>query len=205
MERGSKFLSFACPVLDEASATEFLNHIRKEHPKARHHCYAYRLLPDGSVFRFDDDNEPHGSAGKPILGQITKYHLTYTIIVTVRYFGGTKLGLAGLTNAYKMSASDALDKGKIIRRNFRKIYRIELPYEKLPLLINFLMQADVPVFNQEYHSDTSFIEIGLPASSHQHKLRELWKEFSKMDFSTLNEYEQYLNFKVEALPGEKIV
>lgn len=113
-DRGSKFLAFAYPVSSEDEIKEIQEHLRSEYHDARHHCYAYMLGKDKNVFRANDDGEPSSTAGKPILGQIKSYDLTNILIVVIRYFGGTKLGVSGLINAYKTAAEEALKNAKII-------------------------------------------------------------------------------------------
>jgi uncharacterized YigZ family protein len=103
-DRGSKFIGYAFPLNHEEDIRKLLSDAHTQHPKARHHCWAYRLTPDRSVFRVNDDGEPSGSAGKPILNILLSYDLTNILIVVVRYFGGTLLGIPGLINAYKMAA-----------------------------------------------------------------------------------------------------
>jgi uncharacterized YigZ family protein len=104
-DRGSRFLAYAFPVQNTDDFKKRLKALKEEHPKAAHHCFAYRIGNDNNVFRSGDDGEPSGSAGKPILGQIDSKGLTNTAIVVVRYFGGTLLGVPGLINAYKMVSS----------------------------------------------------------------------------------------------------
>src|SRR5687768_10464063 len=136
MDRGSKFLAYAFPAGSEKEANDILLKIKKDHPKARHYCFAYRLLPDASLERTDDDGEPSGSAGKPILGQLIKHRVTNAMIIVVRYFGGTKLGVSGLTEAYKTSASNAILSGQIIAKKVFAMIMIHPAYEQLPVLIN---------------------------------------------------------------------
>src|SRR4051812_44945561 len=107
-DRGSRFLAYAFPVQTTDDFKKRLKELKEEHPKAAHHCFAYRIGTDGNSFRAGDDGEPSGSAGKPILGQIDSKGLTDTAVVVVRYFGGTLLGVPGLINAYKTSTSLAL-------------------------------------------------------------------------------------------------
>ncbi|MCP4460188.1 MAG: YigZ family protein, partial [Cytophagales bacterium] len=113
-EKGSKFLAFAFSVSSEAEIKVHLDNLRKEYYDARHHCYAYVLGLENQSFRANDDGEPGHSAGDPILGQIRSFKLTNCLIVVVRYFGGTKLGVGGLVNAYKTAATGALSKSKKI-------------------------------------------------------------------------------------------
>ena len=116
-ERGSKVLAYAWPVKTADQVKECLQEVKKEHPKATHHCFAYRLGTDGLQFRANDDGEPSGTAGKPILGQIDSKQLTDVLVVVVRYFGGTLLGAPGLINAYKMSTAMVLQLIPAVQKN----------------------------------------------------------------------------------------
>ena len=107
-EKGSKFLAFVFPMDDEKMLGDYLSIVKGEHPKARHFCYAYRLKMNGEIFRINDDGEPSGTAGKPILGQIISFGLSDVLVIVVRYFGGTKLGVSGLIQAYKSATEDGL-------------------------------------------------------------------------------------------------
>lgn len=131
-DRGSKFLGFAFPIESVEDFKKRLKNLKYEHPKAAHHCFAYRVGCDGNNFRVTDDGEPAGSAGKPILGQIDSKKLTDTAIVVVRYFGGTLLGVPGLINAYKMVSSLALQLTPIIQK---------------PVLINYQLEFDYTLMN----------------------------------------------------------
>src|SRR5882724_8840607 len=107
-DRGSKFIGYVYPVASTEEFKESLNDVKKQHPRATHHCFAYRLGLDGNTYRVSDDGEPSGTAGRPILGQIDSKGLVNTLVVVVRYFGGTLLGVPGLINAYKSAAALAL-------------------------------------------------------------------------------------------------
>src|SRR6186713_1623645 len=115
-EKGSKFLSFAYPVQSESDIKEHIAFLKSEYFDARHHCYAWMLGPERNHFRAFDDGEPNHSAGDPILGQIRSKNLTNVLVVVVRYFGGTKLGVGGLISAYKIAAEEALSKAVIIEK-----------------------------------------------------------------------------------------
>jgi uncharacterized YigZ family protein len=132
-DRGSKFLAYAFPILTTDDFKRRLKELKEEHPKAAHHCFAYRLGIDKDNFRSSDDGEPSGSAGKPILGQIDSKELTNTAVVVVRYFGGTLLGVPGLINAYKTSSSLALQLTPIIQK---------------PVLIKYQLQFDYTLMNE---------------------------------------------------------
>jgi len=204
MEKGSKFLAYACPVMNEKEAYEILLKVKKDHPKARHYCHAFRLFPDASLERSDDDGEPSGSGGRPILGQLVKHGLTNSMIIVVRYFGGTKLGVSGLTEAYKTSASNAIAEAKIIQRKVFAMVRIEPSYEQLPSLINHFKQAGIPIFKEEYH-DTPAIIVGVSSTNSKADLIETFRRFSHMDFMDVNQYLKHLNLKIEILKEEKII
>src|ERR1700704_389213 len=115
-DRGSKFIAYAFAVADVNAFKERLAAIKKEHPKATHHCFAYRIGLDGNNFRVNDDGEPSGSAGRPVLGQIDSKQLTNVLVIVVRYFGGTLLGVPGLINAYKTTAALALQVTPVVRK-----------------------------------------------------------------------------------------
>jgi uncharacterized YigZ family protein len=130
-DRGSKFLAIAFPV---QSAEEFKNRlaaIKKEHPKANHHCFAYRIGTDGNLFRVSDDGEPSGSAGRPILGQLDSMQITNTGVVVVRYFGGTLLGVPGLINAYKTATALALQMSPVVEKDIEVQYTVTCTYNDL--------------------------------------------------------------------------
>lgn len=151
-DRGSRFLAYAFPL---ASADDFKKRIRElkeEHPKAVHHCFAYRLGTDGNNFRSSDDGEPSGTAGKPILGQIDSKNLTDTAVVVVRYFGGTLLGVPGLIHAYKTCASLALQLTPIIQKAVLVRYQLEFDYT---------MMNDVMVLVKKYKCEVEHQELQL--------------------------------------------
>jgi uncharacterized YigZ family protein len=132
-DRGSKFLAYVFPIQSADDFKKRLKALKEEHPKAAHHCFAYRLGTDGNNFRAGDDGEPSGSAGKPILGQLDSKHITNAAVVVVRYFGGTLLGVPGLINAYKTSTSLALQLTPVIEK---------------PILVNYELQFDYTLQNE---------------------------------------------------------
>jgi uncharacterized YigZ family protein len=127
-DKGSRFISFAFPVNSEEEIREIVQSIRKEHHSARHHCYAWRLGADKLLFRANDDGEPSSTAGKPILGQIQSFDLTNILIVVVRYFGGTLLGVNGLISAYRNAALDAINQAEIVEKLVEKWLLVEFGY-----------------------------------------------------------------------------
>src|SRR4051812_20353669 len=148
-DRGSRFLAYCFPIEDSADFKKRLKDLKAEHPKAAHHCFAYRLGVDGNNFRSSDDSEPSGTAGKPILGQIDSKQLTNLAVVVVRYFGGTLLGVPGLINAYKTSASMAIDSTTIIQKSILINYRLEFDYTKMNDVMRIMKQFECSVVNQD--------------------------------------------------------
>lgn len=162
-ERGSRFISVAIPVRDRTEVSQALEKIKKDHPKARHHCYAYRLGPEGRDFRAYDDGEPSGTAGRPILGQIDAYSLSDVLVVITRYFGGKLLGASGLIQAYRASANDALQNAKVIWCEVRSSYRISFDYGCMGTLMKAIRQSGARIESQDMSADPSVV-ISLPKS-----------------------------------------
>jgi len=152
-DKGSKFLAFAFPVGNDDQIKEALLQLKKEHPSANHHCYAYRLGADKLNYRANDDGEPNNTAGKPILGQIQSNDLTNILIVVVRYFGGTLLGVSGLINAYKSSAAEVIKECKIIEKFISFNYTINFPFEHLNDVMKLLKQLDSKITAQQFDND----------------------------------------------------
>lgn len=148
-DRGSRFLGLAYPVKSEAAIKELIQTIRKEHPKANHHCYAFRLGPSKAIFRYTDDREPSGSAGKPIFGVIQSNDLTDVLIVVVRYFGGTLLGVPGLIQAYREAAAAAVANAKIVILPVVERYLLEFEYSVMNDMMTLLKMNKVTVLGQE--------------------------------------------------------
>ncbi|MDY0103129.1 MAG: YigZ family protein [Lentimicrobium sp.] len=151
-EKGSKFIALAYPVTVEDGVKQILEDLRKEYYDARHHCYAYCLGPDRSAWRVNDDGEPSGTGGKPIHGQILSFDLTNILIVVVRYFGGTKLGVSGLINAYKSAAKDALLQAEIVEKTVNEIYRIEFPYELMNDVMRIIKEEDLYMIDNQFNN-----------------------------------------------------
>lgn len=152
-DKGSKFLAFAYPVENDQQIKEILNQLKKEHHTANHHCYAYRLGADKMNFRANDDGEPNNTAGKPILGQIQSNDLTNILIVVVRYFGGTLLGVSGLINAYKNSAADVIKVSAIIEKQILFNYTIQFYFEHLNDVMKLIKQLDCKITNQQFDNN----------------------------------------------------
>ncbi|PHN02957.1 IMPACT family protein [Flavilitoribacter nigricans] len=171
-DRGSKFLAYAYPVYDEETINEHLLELKKLHPKARHHCYAWRLGTDGLQFRANDDGEPSGTAGRPILGQIDSFELTNVFVVVVRYFGGTKLGTSGLINAYKVSTAAALEAAEIEERLLEAVYQVEFEYSLMSDVMNAVKQYEVEIIKQEF-TDKGYLQIAIRLSETEEKLMRI--------------------------------
>ena len=149
-DNGSRFIALAYPVETEEEIKEIVSSIRKEYHDARHHCYAYRLGLDGSVFRSSDDGEPSGSAGRPILGQIDSAGLSDILVVVVRYFGGIKLGIPGLIRAYKTSTADALASAEVVEKVAGSWYRMEFDYSLMQAAMKIIKDMDLPQRSQDF-------------------------------------------------------
>ncbi len=149
-DRGSKFFAYAYPVYNEKEWQIHLEALRKEHFKARHYCYAFRLGLDKNNFRANDDGEPSGTAGRPILGQIDALRLTYVLVVVVRYFGGTLLGTSGLINAYKLAAADALQNAQVIERTVEDVYLLDFDYGLMSQVMNVLKKLELDIVAQVF-------------------------------------------------------
>lgn len=148
-DKGSKFIAYAYSVTTEEEIKSHLTSIKKEHPSARHHCYAYRLGFDKTAFRANDDGEPSNTAGKPILGQIQSNDLTNILIVVVRYFGGTLLGVSGLINAYKLAAADAIQNANIIEKTVNDVYEITFDYLAMNDVMKIIKEEHLEIIQQQ--------------------------------------------------------
>ena len=149
-DKGSKFLAFAYPVSSEEEINVFREQLKKSYHDARHHCFAWRLGANMDRFRVNDDGEPSGSAGKPILGQIQSHDLTNVLIIVVRYFGGTLLGVGGLIRAYRSAASDALDQALIIEQKVQLKLKLEFGYEKMNSVMKVLKDMELEFEDQHF-------------------------------------------------------
>ncbi len=162
-DRGSKFLAYVFPADTEEACSAFLLHCKKLHPKARHFCYAYRLKSDGSLFRANDDGEPSGTAGRPILGQIDSFGFTNVIVIVIRYFGGTKLGTSGLIAAYRNSAQDALCRAQKKKKYVEEVYRLNFDYAIMGDLMNTVKKLDLQIVDQAFDHQ-AYLEIAIRKS-----------------------------------------
>jgi len=154
-EKGSKFLAFAFPVETEEEIGARLETLRKEYHDARHHCYAWRLGADMERYRVNDDGEPSGSAGHPIFNQIQSRELTNLLVVVVRYFGGTLLGVGGLIHAYRSAASDALSRSKIIRKKVYAHLELNFGYEQMNSVMQLIKKYGLKPYDQQFDLECS--------------------------------------------------
>ncbi len=173
-EKGSKFIALAYHVTSEEEVKDILVSLRKEYHDARHHCYAYAIGFKGEHWRANDDGEPSGTAGRPIYGQIQSFNLTNVLIVVIRYFGGTKLGVSGLINAYKTSAADALQQAEVVTKTINDIYRISFGYLAMNDIMKLIKEENLNIMEQNF--DTScFVTIGVRQSKTQSVLGKIEK------------------------------
>ncbi|MCF3108448.1 IMPACT family protein [Niabella sp. CC-SYL272] len=166
-DRGSRFIAIAYPLKNTEEFKSILAAVKKEHPKANHHCFAYRLGTDGNTFRVSDAGEPSGTAGRPILGQIDSRQVTDALIIVVRYFGGTLLGVPGLINAYKSAAAMALQVTHLVRKPVLKTFHLQFDYTQLNEVMNVVKQFDCTIIKQELQL-FCVMDIGIP----KHRLTE---------------------------------
>ena len=152
-DRGSRFTAFAYPVRSEEEVKRHVDALRQAHHKARHWCYAYRIGTDGNRFRANDDGEPSGSAGRPILGQIDSFGLTDVLVVVVRYFGGTLLGVPGLIHAYKTATAAAFQAAAIVEKNIEKTVCLRCDYPHLNDALRIAKQHHAEVVAQDLQLD----------------------------------------------------
>lgn len=164
-DKGSRFIAFAYPVRSEDDVKRRVDALRQEHHKARHWCYAYRLGTDGNRFRANDDGEPSGSAGRPILGQIDSFGLTDCLVVVVRYFGGTLLGVPGLIHAYKTSTAEALQTASVVKKNIEKSVRLRCAYPHLNDAIRIARQHHAEIVEQDLQLDCR-LHIRIPLADY---------------------------------------
>jgi len=159
-EKGSKFLAFAEPVSSEDQAKLILEKYRNNYHDARHHCFAWAIGPQRELQRMNDDGEPSGSAGKPIFGQILSFGLTNLIIVVVRYFGGTRLGVGGLVNAYKTASRDALSSAVIITNTINEVYEIVFRYPETNEVMRVINENNLAILESSY-TDTCWLVLSV--------------------------------------------
>ena len=174
--KGSKFLTYAYPVRSEAEIKEHLEALRKRYYDATHHCYAWRLGPKGESFRANDDGEPSSTAGRPILGQLLSKEVTYALIVVVRYFGGTKLGVPGLIEAYKTSAALVLENAVIEQRTVDIETKIRFSYLAMNDVMRIVKEMQPQIIDQQFDNLCT-----MTLSIRQSRAEQLLERLSKVE------------------------
>jgi uncharacterized YigZ family protein len=178
-DRGSKFIAYAYPAQTVEDCKQCLQQLKKEHPKAVHHCFAYRLGWDGNLFRVSDDGEPSGTAGRPILGQIDSKELTNIVVIVVRYFGGTLLGVPGLIQAYKSVTAMALQLVPVVQKPIEVTYDLHFDYTLMNEVMIIVKQYGCSVVGQEMQL-FCLLKIGIPKARLDEVLYKL-KEIHSLD------------------------
>lgn len=157
-DKGSKFIAYAYPFKDESKLKDIVAALKALHPKARHHCWAYRLTPDRNVFRINDDGEPSGTAGRPILNVLLSKDITNVLVVVVRYFGGTLLGVPGLIHAYKAATLEALAEADIVEKTVNDVYKVTFEYLQMNEIMRILKDEQIVIVDQ-YFDNNCIIKI----------------------------------------------
>lgn len=181
-EKRSKFLAYAFPVQSEAEVKQRLTEIQKKHWDARHHCYAYILGPHKDAYRLNDNGEPSGTAGRPIYGQLLSKDLTNTLVIVVRYFGGIKLGVSGLQNAYKVAAREALDTAVIVERTIQETFSVTFEYVKMNDIMQILKDPEVQVLDRQ-----SFMQCIYTISVRQRDAERITEALRKVPMTVVTE------------------
>jgi uncharacterized YigZ family protein len=163
-DRGSRFIAIARPVSSQEEIKTVLEDLRKEYHDARHHCYAWMLTPDRQAWRVNDDGEPSGTAGRPIMGQINSRELTNIVVVVIRYFGGTLLGVSGLINAYRSAAEDALANARIIEKHVTESWLVTFPYTSMNDVMKVLKDEGCGQHAHDYTGEKCSAEVSFRAS-----------------------------------------
>lgn len=156
-DKGSKFIAYIYPVSADTEIKPILMQLKAEHPKARHHCWAYRLGMDTSNYRLNDDGEPSGTAGRPILNSLLSAELTNVFVVVVRYFGGMLLGVPGLINAYKSATLDAIENSNIVEKTENLVYSVRCDYLELNQVMRIIKESSLIVKSQTFDLECSFL------------------------------------------------
>ena len=183
-DRNSKFYGYAFPVTEEASVKDFLEFLRKKHHTARHFCYAWQLGTESVRFRANDDGEPSNSAGMPIYGQIQSFEVTNILVVSVRYFGGTKLGVGGLINAYRASARLTLESSAIEEKTIDDSFQLNFQYDLMSKVLRILKENSITITHQKLEMDCEMI-IAV-RKSHTQKVVKIFETLYKVEIKQLN-------------------
>ena len=180
-EKGSKFIGFAYPVSDEKELKSALLHLKELHPKATHHCYAFRMGMNGENYRANDDGEPSGSAGLPMYNQLLAHEITNVLVVVIRYYGGTKLGVSGLVKAYKESAKLALEESEIITKELESEVSIRFNFNQQNLIFTLLNKFEGKIL--DFLTDEQCTIIAKIKTSQKEKISEQLSEMQNIKYS----------------------
>jgi uncharacterized YigZ family protein len=184
-DRGSKFIAFAFPVSQEEEINQIIAKLKKEYHDARHHCFAWRLGADMERYRTNDDGEPSGSAGRPIYGQIQSMELTEVLVVVIRYFGGTLLGVGGLINAYRSATSEALKQAGVIERKVVTRVTVEFSYPEMNAVMSLIKEFDLRPDNQQFD-----LKCSLQINIWKRNLDNLLHRFDKIHGCAVSVHEE---------------
>jgi uncharacterized YigZ family protein len=184
-DKNSKFFGYAFPVKHEDDISPYLEHLKKRHHAARHWCYAYQIGTESIKFRANDDGEPNNSAGMPIYGQIQSFELTNVLIVVVRYFGGVKLGVGGLINAYKTAAQLAIKSSKIIEKTINNDFLISFDYKNMNKVMRLIKEKQLKIVTQKLELDCE-IKISVRKNDAQ-SIYNLFKQLYEIKIKDLND------------------
>lgn len=183
-DKGSKFYAYAFPLKNEDEVKEIIIRLKKEHHSARHHCFAWRLGSEEIRFRANDDGEPSSTAGKPILGQLQSFEVTNILIVVVRYFGGTLLGVSGLINAYRNAAAEALKNADIKLKLIELTYKLNFTYNELNNVMQIIKNENLTITNTQFEERCSL--IFQVRKSEASKIEKIFDDFYGVNISKLD-------------------
>ncbi|SDV99623.1 IMPACT family protein [Aequorivita viscosa] len=186
-EKGSKFFGYAYPVFTEEEAKEYIESLKKQHYNARHWCYAWQLGKRYEQYRANDDGEPSNSAGMPIYGQLQSFDVTNILVVVVRYFGGTKLGVGGLVQAYKTAALMALESSKIVEKTINETFILKFEYPEMNTVMRIIKDENLSVVNQKMELNCEF-EISVRKKDAS-RIFDLFENIYKVNIKSLEELE----------------
>lgn len=182
-DKNSKFYGFAFPVNNEDEVKNELEKVKKMHPNAGHHCYAYQIGVEDIIYRANDDGEPNNSAGMPIYGQIQSFDITNVLIVVVRYFGGTKLGVSGLINAYRSSAKITIESSEIIKKTVEVYFKIIFEYDMMSKVLRILKEKNIEIIRQKLELNCEYIIVVRKKESKS--ILEFFKNLYKVEIEAL--------------------
>jgi uncharacterized YigZ family protein len=184
-DKNSKFFGYAFPILNEEAAKQHIEDLKKSHKTARHWCYAYRIGTENMQYRANDDGEPNHSAGMPIYGQIQSFNLTNILVVVVRHFGGVKLGVSGLINAYKLAAQFALERAIIVEKTINQSYGLNFEYKNLNIVMRIVKEFHLKILKQDFN-EQCYLEFEI-RKSHMSKIEAAFNSHFELETIHLND------------------